>query len=385
VATTCDDDEEQRGAALSRPSPGAPIELTVVVPTFNEHANIPELLRRLDRVLAGINWEAIFVDDDSSDGTADEIRTIAQTDTRVRCIQRIGRRGLASACVEGALASSAPFIAVLDADLQHDESILPAMLGELKNNGADVVVGSRYMKGGGIGKWHGHRAAMSRIATKLSRAISHADISDPMSGFFIIRRTAFMAAVRNLSSIGFKILIDLFASSPRPLVFREIPYIFRARQAGESKLDSTVIWQFLLLLTDKLVGKYVPVRFLSFLAVGGFGVLVHMAVLATALKAMGLSFELAQTGATIVAMTANFFLNNVLTYRDLRLKGWQVLRGLITFYAVCGLGAVANVGVAGFIFGLNYRWWFAGLVGVLIGAVWNYVATALFTWKRTSW
>jgi dolichol-phosphate mannosyltransferase len=360
----------------------AGLELSVIVPTFNERDNVAELVRLLDRALAGLRWEVIFVDDDSTDNTADEIRSIAQSNARVRCLQRIGRRGLASACIEGALASSAPYIAVMDADLQHDETILSVMLTELKTGGADIVVGSRYVKGGGVGEWQSHRAAMSRLATRLSRLVSRADLKDPMSGFFIIRRTVFMEAVRNLSSVGFKILLDLFASSPRPLVFREVPYGFRSRKAGESKLDSTVMWDYLMLLMDKLIGKYIPIRFLSFLIIGGFGVVVHMAVLATALKGIDLSFEVSQTAATVVAMTTNFFLNNMLTYRDLRLRGWQNLRGLLTFYAVCGLGAAANVGVAGFIFGLNYRWWFAGIVGIIIGSVWNYVATATFTWRR---
>ena len=363
----------------------AAADLSVVVPTFNERHNIGELVRLLDAALEGIAWEVIFVDDDSRDGTAEEARTIARTDSRVRCIQRIGRRGLSSACVEGMLASSAPFLAVMDADLQHDETILPAMLARLQRDDLDIVIGSRYVDGGGIGEWENRRAVMSRFATRLSRMVSRADLKDPMSGYFVIRREAFMGAVRDLSSIGFKILLDLFASSPRPLAFREMPYRFRPRKAGESKLNSTAIWDYLMLLADKLIGKYIPIRFISFLTIGSLGVVVHMAILATALKAVGLSFEVSQSAATLGAMTVNFFFNNMLTYRDMRLKGWAILRGLLTFYAVCALGAVANVGVAGFIFDLNYHWWFAGVVGIIIGAVWNYVATAAFTWRGLSW
>jgi dolichol-phosphate mannosyltransferase len=357
-------------------------ELSVVVPTFNERRNVGELVRLLDIALEGVGWEVIFVDDDSRDGTSEEVRAIARTDPRVRCIQRIGRRGLSSACVEGMLASSAPFLAVMDADLQHDEAILPAMLARLRRGDVEIVIGSRYVEGGALGEWEDRRAAMSRFATRLSRMVSRADLKDPMSGYFVIRREAFMAAVRDLSSIGFKILLDLFASSPTPLAFCEIPYSFRTRKAGESKLDSTAMWDYLMLLADKLVGKFVPIRFVSFVAIGSLGVVVHMAILAAALKGAGLSFEVSQTAATLGAMTANFFFNNMLTYRDKRLKGWDCLRGLLSFYAVCALGAVANVGVAGFIFDLNYHWWFAGVVGIIIGAVWNYVATATFTWRR---
>ncbi|MDR3416554.1 MAG: glycosyltransferase family 2 protein [Nevskia sp.] len=356
-------------------------ELSVVVPTFNERGNVAELVRRLAAALAGIAWEVIFVDDDSPDGTADAVRELACADTRVRCVQRIGRRGLSSACVEGILASSAQYVAVMDADLQHDERTLPAMLATLRQGGVDIVVGSRYVEGGEA-DWAGARATMSRLATRLSHIVAPAALKDPMSGYFMLPRTVFMQAVRNTSAIGFKILLDLFASSPRPLVFREIPYRFRNRAAGESKLDSTALWDYLLLLLDKLVGRYVPVRFLSFSIIGAAGVLIHMAVLTAALHGLGLPFDWSQGAATLVAMTANFLLNNLLTYRDRRLKGLRALRGLLWFYAACGIGAAANVGVAGAIFEHHYRWWVAGVAGIAISAVWNYAATANFVWKR---
>src|ERR1700733_12353176 len=180
------------------------VEVAVIVPTYNERENVPQLLSLLDKALAGIRWEVIFVDDDSPDHTADVVRSLAQVDARVRCVQRLGRRGLASACVEGILASATPFVAVMDADMQHDESILPIMLAKLKRDNLDIVVGSRYVEGGDIGEWQGRRAAISRFATKLSRIISRADLRDPMSGYFLIRRAAFMRCAHRLSSIGFK-------------------------------------------------------------------------------------------------------------------------------------------------------------------------------------
>ncbi len=365
----------------ARPARSGGALLSIVVPTFNESDNVAELLRLLDAALAGLAWEVIFVDDDSTDGTADKIRGLALLDGRVRCIQRIGRRGLASACIEGMLASSAPFLAVMDADLQHDERILPAMLAELRNGDLDIVVGSRYVSGGAA-DWPESRASMSRLATRLSRMVVPADLADPMSGFFMIRRAVFMGIVRKLSAIGFKILLDLFASSPRRLSFREIPYRFRERRIGDSKLDSNVMWDYALLLLDKLVGRYVPVRFLSFSIIGGLGVLIHLLALAAALQVAGLAFNWAQGTATLLAMTVNFLLNNQLTYRDRRLKGWRMLRGLLGFYAACGLGAVANVGVASAIFERHYQWWMAGVAGVLISAVWNYAATSNFVWRR---
>ncbi len=356
-------------------------ELTVVIPTFNESGNVAPLVARLHDVLAGLDWEAVFVDDDSPDGTAEAVRTVAQRDPRIRCLQRVGRRGLSTAVIEGALSSSAPYVAVMDADLQHDEALLPDMLKTLKADGLDVVIGSRYVTGGGVGDWDGRRVAISGAAGRLSRLIVKADLTDPMSGFFMMRRDAFEAAVRRLSGQGFKILLDLFASSPRPLRFRELPYTFRLRTHGESKLDALVAWEYLMLILDKWAGHVVPVRFLLFAAVGGSGVLVHFAALWAALGPGGVAFAYAQTIATFVAMTSNFVLNNLLTYRDRRLKGWGFVRGLVSFYAVCSVGVVANVGVATFVHERDTVWWLAGGAGAVIGVVWNYAASAIFTWR----
>lgn len=357
-------------------------ELSIIVPTFNESGNVERLVALLAAALTGVRWEVIFVDDDSTDGTIEIVRRLALGDARVRGIQRIGRRGLSSACIEGALASTAPFIAVIDGDLQHDEKILPAMLGHLRRGDLDIAVGSRYVDGGGTDGWHAERQSMSRFATRLSRTVMTAELRDPMSGFFMIRRDAFMASVRNLSALGFKLLLDLFISSPRPLRFVEVAYVFRNRETGESKLDSGAMWDYAMLLLDKSVGRYVPVRFLSFSIIGGMGVILHMAVLTLALKGFGLGFGWSQGIATMVAMTVNFFLNNMLTYRDRRLKGWRAATGLLSFYAACSIGVAANVGVADYIFEQQYRWWLAGIAGVLISAVWNYAATALVTWRR---
>jgi dolichol-phosphate mannosyltransferase len=358
-----------------------PVELTVVLPTFNERDNVEPLVERLEAVLAGIEWEAIFVDDDSQDGTAERVRAISHRKPYIRCVQRLGRRGLSTACIEGVLASSAPFIAVMDADLQHDETLLPRMLAALKSEALDIVIGSRYVAGGGLGDWDQSRARMSDLATRLSRLVVKADLRDPMSGFFMMRRPAFEAAVRDLSGQGFKILIDLFASSPRPLAFKELPYQFRLRQHGESKLDTLVAWEYLQLLLDKLIGHVVPVRFALFAMIGGLGLFVHLAVLGVVLKAFGVDFTLAQSVATVTAMTSNFFLNNWFTYRDRRLHGWRLLRGLLSFYVVCSVGAFGNVGIAAYVFHADQSWWLAGIAGAIVGLVWNYATSAVFTWR----
>jgi dolichol-phosphate mannosyltransferase len=355
--------------------------LSIVVPTFGERDNVEELVRRIGVALPHTTWEIVFVDDDSPDGTAETVRSLARCNPRVRCIHRIGRRGLSSACVEGILAGSAPYVAVMDADFQHDEQILPLMLLRLAQGGVDIVVGSRHVEGGSIGDWSGRRAAMSRFAASLSRLATHVDLQDPMSGYFMMRREAFMNVARGLSLIGFKILLDIFASAPTPLRYEEIPYRFRGRLFGESKFDSAAMWDYAMLLADKTIGHVVPPRFVAFSIVGALGTLVHMATLTLLLKALGLDFNLSQASAAVVAMTGNFFLNNALTYRDKRLTGRRMLVGLLTFYAACGIGAAANVGIADYLFVSHHAWWIAGLSGVLIGAVWNYATTSVFTWR----
>jgi dolichol-phosphate mannosyltransferase len=326
----------------------------------------------------------VFVDDDSTDGTVEALRLACSTDARVRCVRRLGRRGLASAVVEGIQSNFAPFIAVMDADLQHDERLLGPMLEILCKDEADIVVGSRYLAEGGLGDWSQRRRTASRVATGLSRLVLRGHhVTDPMSGFFMLKRDVFDAAVRRLSQEGYKILLDILASSPVSVRIKEVPYVFGLRQHGQSKLDSLVVLDYLMLLLDKLVGGWVPVRFLMFTAVGSLGVFMHMAVLAAALKS-GVAFLAAQTLATAVAIAGNFFLNNALTYRDKQLKGLgPVLLGLVSFYAVCSIGAVANVGIANFLFvEQNYAWWISGIAGILVGAVWNYATSALFTWRK---
>jgi len=359
-----------------------PLRLSIVVPTFNESGNVRALLARLNATLGTTGWEVLFVDDDSPDGTSRLVREIARDDYRVRCLQRMGRRGLSSACIEGMLATSAPTIAVIDADLQHDETVLPKMLVEIEQDGADVVVGTRYSNGGSTGDWNGSRKAMSRFATLASRLVLSQPVSDPMSGFFMLRREVLDESVRGLSGIGFKILLDLLATIKRPLRIAEVPYRFRERFAGESKLDELVIWEYGMLLVDKKVGRFVPVRFVTFSLIGSLGIFVHMTVLTLTLKWLGTDFTVAQSTATATAMVFNFAINNLLTYRDRRLRGWAWIKGLLSFMVACSIGALANVGIATYMFENNARWMFAALAGVLVGAVWNYAATQFYTWGR---
>ncbi len=372
----------------SAPPPIEPaqIELTVIIPCYNERGNVATMITRLDAALAGIAWEAVFVDDNSPDGTAAAVRAFAAQDRRIRCIRRVGRRGLASAVIEGALSSSANYVAVIDGDLQHDETRLPVMLADLRGGQADIIVASRFAEGGDAAglsaEW---RHTLSAIAIRMAGPMLRAELTDPMSGFFMMRQPLFETIAPRLTGEGFKILLDLLLSAPDKLRVVEIGASFRAREAGESKLSPLVMIQFAALLIDKALRGAVPLRFLSFAIVGSFGVLVHLAVLASA-GAVGLSFGWAQTLATAVAMFANFQLNNIITYRDQRLRGARLWRGLLLFVAVCSVGAVANIGIARALYHAGSAGRTpAGAVGAVIGVVWNYAMSSTLVWGRRNW
>ncbi len=361
---------------------GAP-ELTVVIPTFCERDNVALIIERIDRALAGIRWEAIFVDDDSPDGTAAMVKTIGANDARIRCIRRIKRRGLAGACIEGMLASQAAYVAVMDADLQHDEYLLVKMLARLRANDADIAVGTRYEAGGAVALSRA-RLSISRLATYLAMRLLDISVTDPMSGFFMIRRPLAEEIAPRLSTQGFKILMDVLASADSGVRVLELPYTFRSRQHGESKLDSKVALDFANLLLAKMTGDLIPPQFFAFLVVGAVGILVHLAVLNVILSFTGLEFIWAQAGATLVAATSNFFLNNVLTYRDQRLTGKRALLGLAIFIAICLVGAVSNIGIAVWLYNYDRNWWIAGLFGSIVSAVWNYAVSSTLVWRALS-
>ncbi|HEX6528589.1 MAG TPA: glycosyltransferase family 2 protein, partial [Burkholderiales bacterium] len=358
-------------------------EITIVVPAFRERDNIPRLLQALDQALAGLDWETIVVVDDAEDGSEDLVRERAQRDPRVRCIQRIGRRGLASACIEGMLASSAPYLAVMDADLQHDETLLPQLLARAQREQADVAVASRYMAGGSTGGLPAARVRLSRLASSLSASLCEG-LTDPMSGFFVVRRAFLDRVVRSLYGRGFKILLDLIAAARGEIRIVELPYRMRSRELGESKLGGRVIAEFFMLLLYHLMGRLLPARFFLFAAVGASGVGVHLAALWLLFAASG-HFLFSQALATWVAMTSNFVLNNLITYGDQRLRGRAMWRGMLSFYAACGIGALINLAIADWLFLKSTPYWVAGLGGALIAALWNFFTTASFTWgPRTS-
>ncbi|MBI1209878.1 MAG: glycosyltransferase [Alphaproteobacteria bacterium] len=362
---------------------GGPL-VSIVVPTLNERANVNMVIEALRHAMGTLPWEVIFVDDNSKDGTAEEAKQIARSDNHVRCIRRIGRRGLASAGAEGFLASSAPYVALMDGDLQHDETLLPQMF-QMLESGDDVVIASRYIAGGSSsGLASTERATLSLWGGLLANRLLKIRCSDAMSGFFMMRREVFDKLAPRLSTIGFKLLADILASADQPLAIAELPLRFRARLAGDSKLDTGVKVDFLLLLLDKTVGRVAPVRFVLFSLIGASGLAVHMAALAFLHLIAGIGFELAQALAASVAMTSNFLINNAVTYRDRRLNGARLLTGLLTFYAICAVGFIANVGIANAVFTSGTNWLLAGVAGACVGAVWNFAMSSQLTWKAST-
>jgi dolichol-phosphate mannosyltransferase len=362
---------------LAQPAP----ELTVVIPTFKERHNVAQIVERLRCVLADYDWEVIFADDDSPDGTAMLVRSIGERDRRVRCIRRIGRRGLAGACIEAMLTSQARYVAVMDADLQHDEALLVNMLDRLRKGDVDLVAATRYLNGKATSGLSAGRSLISRWSNVLAQKLLNVRLTDPMSGFFMVRRQAFEDVAPMLSTQGFKILLDIAMSTRGTLRVAELPYVFRNRQHGESKLDAKAALDFAALIIGKLSHDALSYRFVLFCLVGLTGVAVHMSALELSVQAGGLRFVFGQSIATIIAITWNFILNNAITYRDRRLTGRQFWPGLLGFQLICGIGAISNIGVASLLYGADGRWWLAGVLGALIGTAWNYMVSAAFIWR----
>ena len=369
--------------ARSAEAQGAGVfELTIVSPTFNERANIRPLVAKLDAALKGIAWQVIFVDDNSPDGTAEEVKAVAREDGRVQGIRRVRRRGLAGAVIEGALASAAPFVAVIDADLQHDETLLPAMLELLREDRADMVVASRFLDPEGLSAGLSHRRQQgSRLATWMGRLVLENEVSDPVSGYFMARRSIWDLSAPKLATEGFKVLFDLLASHPEPMRVAELPYRFRDRLAGQSKLDRRVVIEYLGLILNKATNGMIPARAIMFVLVGSIGFLVNVLV-AWAIRATQtpLPFWRVQLVAAFVAMTSNFFINNSVTYFDKRKRGLALVTAYVRFCLLCSAGLFVNVAVATFIDDHTQMATTSSIVGAAFGAVWNYVTTALAVW-----
>ena len=373
------------------------LRLGIVLPTYNERGNLRGMVTRLDAALQGIAWEVIVVDDNSPDGTADDARALGAEDSRIRVIQRIGRRGLSSAAIEGMCATSAPIVAVMDADHQHDPILLPGMLAAIESGDYDVSYASRFAEGASTEAWgRPDRVKASGLANKIARKVTGVELSDPMSGYFMLRSETLRKDAHRLSGVGFKILLDILATVNVPLRIKEFPMNFAARAEGESKLDRTVVFEFLVGLYDKWLGRIIPTRFALFGTVGAMGVVVQFAVLFFVLSVIlgerfvyghwssdRTTFNIANAIASVSAMTFNFALNNELTYADKRLRGlYPWLLGWAKFALACAVGVLANVAMTDALKRMHFHDVVAVLIGIIVASVWNFALSSKFVWGR---
>ncbi len=354
----------------------------IIIPTLNEANNVTRLTERLHKLLQHLDWEVIFVDDNSTDGTLQELHTLAKNSSHVRYIRRLGRRGLASACIEGMMSTTATYMAIMDADLQHDESKLLDLFALLSSGEATVAVASRYTGGGSTGEWEQSRVSMSKFATKLAKKSLYVPCSDPMSGFFAIHRDIIDKSAEGLQRRGFKILLDILTTKDLPLILREVPYTFRERTEGSTKLSYSVMFDFAWLLLQKYMRQMAYIRFIIFCCIGLSGVLVHLAVLGALHIGMDISFIMAQSIATFGAMTSNYILNNTITFAEQKLVGKNLLIGYVKFVASCLLGAFINVAVAEFFRQQGVYWMFDACLGIIAGSFINYAFSRFFIWKN---
>ncbi|MFC1912035.1 glycosyltransferase [Chloroflexota bacterium] len=354
--------------------------ISIIVPTYNEADSITPLVEKLHAALAGYNYEIIFVDDDSQDGTG-TIASGLSARYPVKLMVRKGKKGLASAVVDGLQQVSNDIVGVMDADLQHPPEAVPALVREIEN-GADVAIGSRYVKGGEFPDWGPVRSVISKGAIFLSHLFlpSTRKISDPVSGFFFFNRQVVSGA--ELKPTGYKILLELLIEGSYQKV-AEVPYSFQLRHLGQSKLGARQQIDYLKHLFSLMRRKGELLRFFKFCLVGGSGVLVNMGLLWLLTEFAGLFYLLSAAISIEISIISNFTLNDYLTFPDRRSRGaGRFLQRLAKFNLVSLAGLGLNMGVLWLltnVFGVYYM--LSNLCGIAVATIWNYVANFWWTWK----
>ena len=357
--------------------------LSIVIPTYNERDNISKILAKIKNTLKDVTYEIVFVDDNSPDGTSEEVKNFMKKSSKIRLIHRIGRRGLSGAVIEGIFAANSELVAVMDCDLQHDETKLSEMLDMFsKNRSLDLVIGSRFTKKGKISEkaFSKIRELGSKITTLLVKKLLNINSSDPLSGFFMVKKETFLRNAENLQTQGFKILADFIATSGENLKIMEIGYNFKNRVAGESKMSFLTVLELIGLVFSQIFQGKVSIRFILFCMVGLSGIFVQLLITGVSMFLIN-QFATSQTLGIIAAMSSNYFLNNAITFQERKLKSFNLIRGLFSFYLICSLGAFANIAIASYIFGFSSNWLISSFIGALFGAVWNFTLTSIFTWK----
>jgi dolichol-phosphate mannosyltransferase len=368
----------------SSPSAGLSPKLSVVLPTYNESANVTPIANQLLPLREQYSLEIIFVDDDSQDGTADVIRSLAHLHPEVRLIRRVGRAGLSSAIKEGILDATGDLVAVMDCDGQHEPAMVLAALQSLRETGADLLIGSRFHADANIKGLSRQRERNSTWANAVARFSlpRYRQLTDYMSGFFVCQLQPVLPYVRQIDVNGFKFLYELLAISRGRLNVDEMPLQFQPRISGESKLNLAVVWDLGISILHTLLLRSVPRRAISFGLVGMTGIATHLTIYSLARSLFGFSFELAQVFAVVGAATTNFLINNVLTFRTQQLAGIPLLLGLLRFLLVTSMGMVANVGVSTALYHrATQQPLLAMFAGIAVDFVWKYAASSKFVWN----
>ena len=317
------------------------VRLSVISPTLNEVENVPRLVEQLARALRDIDYEILIVDDNSADLTWSVAQEISSTNPRVRTLRRMQNPGLGAAVIDGFSAAEGDVIACIDADLQHDPSILPKMLKELQK-GTDVVVGSRHVDGGSTGEWDRFRRFQSWMATKTAQFLLGIRLKDPMSGYFLLSRKDFCEVKDDLNGKGFKILLEILASL-RTSKIKEVPYTFRSRARGQSKLSGRVIFQYFHQVWRLCSSsRHLSIRFLKSAVVGGIGVLINLFVMVLLLKLTKIQNWRASAIASLAANVQNYVLHSVWSYVTDARKDFRKLQGYFSYLLVSAAGLVVT-------------------------------------------
>ncbi|MCL0050237.1 glycosyltransferase [Dehalococcoidia bacterium] len=352
----------------------------LIIPTYNERGNILPLVERIHHALSGYDYEILFVDDNSGDETA-ELITALSSQYPVKVIVRKNKKGLASAVVDGLGQATGQIIGVMDADLQHPPEVLPDLLREVQN-GADIVIASRYIKGGACQGWGLARRIISKGAIFLAHLLlpSTRQVRDPVSGFFIFNRE--VVANANLRPTGYKILLEILMEGKfRNLA--EVPFTFRVRTSGASKLNARQQIDYLKHIYSLMKRKGELLRFVKFCLVGLSGVLVHLGLLYLLTEFVGLFYLVSAVISIQSSIISNFTLNNYFTFADRRLPGAKsFLNRLLKFNLVSLAGLGLNIGVLGLlteVFGIYYL--ISALGGIVVAVLWNYLVNTGWTWR----
>ncbi len=360
--------------------------ISFILPTHNEEKNIIPIIKKILNFTNKYQIEIIVIDDNSNDKTDLLVRKFSRKNYQVRLISRFGRYGLSSAIKEGCLNASGDFIAVMDSDGQHEVKSVFDSIEILIKEKKDLVLNSRFLDESSIFGLSKSRENSSNFANKIARLTlsnNYKFVTDYLSGCFVFKRNKCIEYIKVIDVNGFKFLYELLSISNGKLDIVESPLTFQPRKFGSSKLDIAVIWDFNISVIHSLLRRLVPRKAISFGLVGLTGVFVQLFVLYFLMWTTNFSFIKILPLAVITAATSNFLINNLLTFRNKRLKGRALLIGLLKFLLVSSLPVLANVGLTStFYFYIFSNTFISQLAGIVIVFIWNYAASSRLVWNN---